>query len=260
MAVRAPVVLLLAAILPAQNTPPTAAGLMRYVDWSRDLDRPAVAVVVGTLGKWKEGRRERLDEGQLGGGAAVSHVSGTQYFKVPVTAAVAVRAVLFPKMEKAQLAFHVQLARLPDGKEQRQSLTGNGARLGEDRLALFVLVPKPKGKDYELLHVIPFDPKVDSGPEGELQFLDTMRDYAAVNLRVRDLRAAIAAVDLAKEPARAEKALGALRELLAQKVELKQSSNDGLLGQHVRPLEQRAQQRLDEAAKEAKRTAKDRDG
>lgn len=235
---------------PALPTTLTGSPTTRYLDWSKDLDHAGAVVVVGRLEKWKEGKRERLADGQLGAGGAVSQVSGTQYFVVPVTATIAPRVALHGKAEKLAVAFELQLARLPDGKEQRQSRTGNGAVIEADRLSLFVVVPKAKGKGYELRHVIPFDPKVDDGPDGELQFVDTMRDFATVNQRVRELRNALAEVDAADTAEAKKAALEALRKLVEAKVELKVPANDGLLTQHVGPLEQRARKRL-EAVKEA---------
>lgn len=226
---------------------------MRFVDFSRDLDRNGITVVVGRLGKCKEGKRERLADGQLGGAGAVSQVSGTQYFKIPVQAAIAAKTTLTGKPDKLQLNFDVQLARLPDGKEQRQTTTGNGAALEDDMLALWVLAPRQKGKGLELLHVIPFDKKVDKGPDAELQFGDTMFDYYTVNRRASDLRAALEAAEKATTPESRKKQLATLRELLDQKVELRQSENDALLTQHVAPLAARAQKRLaDDAAEAAK--------
>jgi hypothetical protein len=196
-------------------------------------------VVVGTLDKWKEGKRERLADGQLGGAGQVASVSGTQYFKVPVTAALRPRKVLHGKAETVALQFDVQLARLPDGKERRQ--VADGAPLAEGGLALFVVVPKPK-KGFELRQVIVFDPDAEKG--GEASFVDTMHDYYVVNRRMHALTRALDAADQAKDDAGRKAALATLREVLAAKPELKQPRNDLLLGQHVAPLEQRAEKRL----------------
>jgi hypothetical protein len=231
---------------PALPTPLSGAPTMRYLDWSKDLDQAGAVVVVGRLEKWKEGKRERLADGQLGGGGAVSQVSGTQYFAVPVTATISPRVALHGKQVKLPVAFDLQLARLPDGKEQRQSRTGNAALIEADWLSLFVVVPKAKGKGYELRHVIPFDPKVDNGPDAELHFVDTMRDFATVNQRVREFRNALAAVDAAEKAEDKKAALEVLRKLVEAKVELKVPANDGLLTQHVGPLEQRARKRLED--------------
>jgi hypothetical protein len=237
-----------------------ATPQMRFVDFSKDLDRPGIAVVVGRLGKCKEGKRERLADGKLGGAGSVSQVSGTQYFKVPVQASIAAKTTLVGKPDKLQLTFDMQLARLPDGKEQRQSMTGNGAPLEEDMLALWVVAPRAKGKGLELLHVIPFDKNVDKGPDAELQFGDAMADYYTVNRRAHDLRAALEATDKAADPESRKKQLAALRELKDQKVELHHSENDALLTQHVGPLEARAQKRLAEEAVEAAEAAKEKSG
>lgn len=238
--------------LPGVPALPMASPQGRYIDFSADLDRPGVVVVTGRLGKCKEGKRERLENAVLGGAGAVAQVSGTQYFKVPVTTSITPRTVLFGKADKLALAFDLQIARLPDGKEQRQATTGTGAPLQDDLFGLFVVAPKAKGKGLDLLHVIPFDPKVDQGPNGELQFADTMFDFYTVNLRAHDLRAALAVTDRATEAAAKQKALAALKELVEQKVELRQSQNDGLLSQHLGPLEARAQKRLAEAEVAAK--------
>lgn len=241
--------LLLSGLAAAQGVSLSSGTQPRFVDWSQDLDRPGVVVAVGALGPWKEGKRERLENGQLGGAGSVAQVSGTQYFKVPVTTTLQPRAVLDGKADKLALSFDVQIARLPDGKEQKQSTTGDGAKLDDGTLALFVLAPRSKGKGLDVLRVIPFDRSADKGADAEPQFVDTMRDFAAVNRRMRDLRLAIDAVDKAADPGGKQKALTALRELLDKKLELKQPANDGLLGQYVAPWERRAKERLDAAAK-----------
>ena len=235
-----PLLLLLLPALPAQIALPSGGG-QRFVDFSGDLAHPGALVVIGTLGKWKEGKRERLADGQLGGGGQVASVSGTQYFKVPVTAALQARTTLHGKPEAVTLGFDVQLARLPDGKERRQ--VASGAALAEDTLALFVVTPKAK-KGHELRHVIVFDRTVDQGPDGEAAFGDTMRDYYTVNRRVHDLTEALARLDRAKDEAGQQAARTTLRELLAKPPELKRPANDALLQQHVAPLVQRAEKRL----------------
>jgi hypothetical protein len=82
---------LLAATALAQDpTPPTlpdvslpeknlAGGGGRYVDYAGELDDPDLVVAVGKLAAWKEGERERLAGGKLGGGGdSVSAVGGRQ--------------------------------------------------------------------------------------------------------------------------------------------------------------------------------------
>lgn len=221
-----------------------AAGGQRFVDWSQELAHPGTVVVVGTLGKWKEGKRERQADGQLGGAGEVSSVSGTQYFKVPVTATLQPRLVLQGKADGLVLGFDIQVARLPDGKERRQ-LQG-GVTIEEDALALFVLTPKAK-KGFDVRATIPFDKSVDKGGDAEALFLDSMRDYDTVNRRMHELREALAAVDRQKDDAGRKTALAALRALLDKKPELRRPGNDTLLMQHVAPLEQRAEKRLREA-------------
>ena len=250
--------LLLAAGLCGQKPLPAmpAATSPRYVDFSKDLGRPGVLVVVGRFGKWKEGKRERLADGRLGGAMQSTAISGTQYFRVPVQAPVQPRALFHGKADKIQLGFDVQVARLPDGKEHRQSMTGNGASLAEDQLALFVIAPREKPKGLALLHVIPFDSNVDAGVDAEAAFTDTMHDFYVVNHRVHELETALTAVDNAAD-ATAKAAAGKhLEELLAHKPQLHRDKSDGLLAMHVAPLEQRARTRLAELAKEAREAGK----
>jgi hypothetical protein len=236
----------LLAALPAQVALPT--GGQRFVDFSGHLAHPGACVVVGTLTGWKEGKRERLADGQLGGSGSVASVSGTQYFKVPVTAGIKVRTTFLGKPADVKLQFDVQLARLPDGKERRQ--VDGGAELADDQLALFVFTPAKK-KGHELCAVVPYDPKEEKG--GEASFVDSMRDYFTVNQRMADLKKALDAFDKAADAAAKKAAATALRELVDKKPELKVGKNDGLLTTHCGPLEQRAQKRLaDAAAAEAK--------
>lgn len=220
----------------------------KYIEFSKELEHPSTVVVVGRLGKWKEGKRERLADGQLGGAGAVSVVSGTQFFKVPVTTTLQPRVTFQGKADKPTLQFEVQLARLPDGKEQRQVRTGNGASIGEDTLALFVLMQRPKQKGLDLVAVLPFDKEQHKGSDPEAAFVDAMRDVYTVNRRVFDLEHALAAVDGAREDAAKKAALQALKELVDKKPELKVPANDGWLSQYAGPLEVRAQKRLADAA------------
>lgn len=233
--------LLLSAVLAplaAQVSLPNAGP--RFVDFHTALAGSGVSVVVGTLGKWKEGRRERLADGQLGGHGQVASISGTQYFKVPVTAPVHVRATFHGTAAKPVLAFDVQLARLPDGKERRQTL--DGVALAEHMLALFVVREQKKG--CELLHVIPFDGRLHPGGDGEAGFVDAMHDVCTVNRRMLDLERGIAALDGATDAAARQAAAKALAELVAAGPELRESASDALLAQHVAPLEARARKCL----------------
>jgi len=231
----------------AGQSPSHLAQAGRYVDFHQALADPNVAVVVGTLGKPKEGKRERLAEGQLGGAGSVSSVSGTQYFKVPVTAKVQVRSTFQGKVDNPALAFDVQVARLPDGKEQRQTMLPNAAKLGDGTLALFVLRPRPKGKGHELVGVIPFDEQVDAAQDAEAGFVDTMHDFYVVNRHVLDLEQALRAFDEAAAGKAREDAARLLQQLVTKRPELKQVANDNLWAQHAGALEARARQRLAEA-------------
>lgn len=243
--------------LPTQpNVQSLATGNHRYVDYSRELDDPNLLVVVGRLGPFKEGKRERLADGQLGGGGAVTVVSGTKFFRVPVQAPVVTQVTLHGQTGKTPVGFDVQVARLPDGTERRQLVEPQGLELAEGTLALFVLQKQDKKKTLALRHVLPFDKNVDQGPEGELQFAEAMRDVHTVNGRVHALTKALAAYDQAEPGKPKEQALADLKQLLQQKPEMRQPRHDALLQQHTGPLEERARKRLDEAKAEAKEAAK----
>jgi hypothetical protein len=127
----------------------------------------------------------------------------------------------------------------------------SGAAFEEDTLALLVFAKVKKG--FELRHVIPVDRTIEKGSDAEPSFVDSMRDYYTINRRMCDLSQAIAELDASKDDAGRQKtAVAALRDLLAKKPELKKPQNDGLLTQHVAPLEQRAEKRLAEIAKAEK--------
>jgi hypothetical protein len=232
----------------APQQPPLLSGLAktptaRYVDCSDELDRVNVSVVLGKLGKLKEGKRERLPDGQLGGAGQVASVSGTQYFKVPVTAAVEVKTTLAgAKLTRAVLQFEQQVARLPDGKERRQLRTADAAELGEATPTLFVLEIDAKTKEAKLLHAIPFDAKEDKGEDA---FVATMKDIVAVNVYVHQLKLALAEVDTASGEAAVAKAKTALKELLDKRPELQRPEDDAMLTMHAGPFEQRARKRVD---------------
>lgn len=252
-----PCFLLAACVCGQTPLPPKgAAAAPQFVDFSKDLARPGVLVVLGRFGKWKEGKRERLADGKLGGATQATVISGTQYFKVPVQAPVEPRTTFHGKPDKIQLAFDVQVARLPDGKERRQSMTGTGASLAEDQLALFVMAPRDKQKGLALLHVIPFEQGADAGGDAEAEFGDQMHDVYVANLRVYELETALAVVDKAADATAKAAAGKQLEELLAQKPQLHRPQNDALLAMYVAPLEQRVRTRLAELAKEAREAGK----
>src|SRR5262245_25092036 len=90
--------LFLPVLLAAPQLPPMPAMAQspqqRFIDFSEDLDRKSLVAVVGGIDKLKEGKRERIEEGKLGNASGSVSVSGTQYFKVPVTGQIQPRAVL----------------------------------------------------------------------------------------------------------------------------------------------------------------------
>jgi hypothetical protein len=233
----------------SQGTLPQGLA-QRFVDFSGDLDRSGLLAVVGTLGKLKEGRRERLEEGKLGGPSTSVSVSGTQYFKVPASGPLQPQAVLIGGTKgKLGVEFDLQLARLPDGKERRQSMTANPAPVEEGMLALWVLAPRHRGKGLELLHVVAFDPTQDTGADARGTFVDAMRDFVAINQRVHDLKQAIAALEQAVGPEAQTKARDALRAVLDAKFEPRRPELQSVASSQLWPFEKRAKDRLGDAGK-----------
>ena len=223
--------------------PPGPAA--RFVDFSDEFDQPGFAAVLGTLGKLKEGKRERLENGQLGGAGAVASVSGTQYYKAPVTAPIEPRKLLAGAAPgKPVLQFEVQIARLPDGKERRQLTAGNAAPVAEGALGLFVIDAGNKSKGTQLRHLVAFDARAFPGADGETAFADAMSDVVAVNRHMHALEQALAAVDAAKGDDAVSKAKAALQGLVDRRPEMLRTDDDALLAMHVAPLEQRAKKRL----------------
>jgi hypothetical protein len=248
----------------APQLPPAMAAnaTQRYVDFEPELDHPGFACFVGKLEKLREGRRERLPDGQLGGNGQVAQVSGTQYFKVTTAGQLAVHTTLVGKSPAARpvLEFEVQLARLPDGKERRQVRTGSGAEVTEGMLALWVVEQSPKTKRFALLHVVPFDARADKGVDPQRTFVDLATDITMVNQRVHDLRKALADCDAGGDQAARNKAMEALRQLLAHAPELRRPEDDGLTSMHAGPFEQRARERVAAADKAAVTPAKEGSG
>lgn len=248
-------VVTLALAAPQDRPVPPTTPQMRFVDFSKDLERPGVTALIGRLGRMREGKRERLREGgRLGNGTSQVQISGTQYYKVPVRTAVEDVTVLAgPEPGGApQLGFDLQLARLPDGSERRQARTPDGTPLEEGLLALWVVEKPRKGRLLELVHVIPFHPEADDGEDPDQVFEDNMRDFCAINQRVATLRTVLAATEKTEKVDRKERA-AALDELRAaedEELEMRNPAHDVLVVQHVRPFLERVRARIAELEKD----------
>lgn len=221
----------------------------RFVDFHADLDRIGFVAVVGTLQKGRDGRRKRLENGKLGDATSTTSVSGTQYFAVPVKAPVKVHARLAGKSAgksggKVALEFDVQLARLPDGKERRQTMTARAVEIETGMLALWVAAKAEKGRGAELLHVIAFDPKVDEGKNAEQQFTDAMRDFVTINQRLLAFEQGLADYAAAADDAERARARARLAALLDRKTELLTPELDALMQSQIAPWQQRARDRV----------------
>jgi hypothetical protein len=240
---------LLAALVPPPQVPGVVAGkgpAARWVDFHAELDRPGLTAVIGTLGRLKEGKRERQPDGKLGGSTASASVSGTQYFKAAATAPVDVQKTLLgAPAEKPSLQFELQIARLPDGKERRQLTNGSGAAIADGALGMFVFDPAAKGKSAQLIALVPFDAAQFQGSRAEAEFGDAMADVVAVNVYLHALESALAAVDAAKGDDALARARAELKARLDKRPEMKRTDDEQLLSTHAGPLEARARKRLD---------------
>ena len=218
-----------------------------FVDFSEDLNRPRVVVVIGTMDKIKEGRRQKLKdkEAHLGSGNAVSRVAGTQFFKVAARSKVKVGVCLAGKHpgRSVALAFDMQLARLPDGSYRRQMMQSTRTELKPGMAAMWVL-GKGKKKGYRVLHVIEQPRKGRGDKPPSRAFEEDMRDFVGINQRIAGLKQAleVARQKRAKDP---KAAVQILEKALGRRLELENETNDRLLGMHVRPWERRARKLLD---------------
>ena len=222
----------------------------RFVDFHEAIDRRGFLAVVGTLQKGKYGKRKRLKNGRLGDATRSVSVSGTQYFELPVRAPIRLRAVLAGKPKsksKVTIQFRVQLARLPSGEEQRQTMTANAVKIEPDMLALWILAAPLEGRGTELLHVIPFEAEAEAeaDSDGEEKFIDAMADFVTVNQRLLALERALDAFDSAADDVARKKARARLTRLLEDKIELRRPELDSLMESRAGPWERRARTRLE---------------
>ena len=246
---------LLAAQDPGKPAKPDDAGSVtqssgsqqdrRFVDFHAAMDRVGFVAVVGTMQKTREDKRKRLKDGRLGNASQSVSVSGTQFFEVRVRAPIEVRAVLDGKPKgKVKLEFQAQLARLPSGKERRQTRTPDATELQTGMLALWILADKPKGRGRDLLHVIAFDPKLDTGRDPEASFVETMTDFVTINRRTLELEQALEAYDQAIDDAARKIAQQRLQELVEDEIELLQPELESLMRAQHDPWLRRVQKRI----------------
>lgn len=213
----------------------------RYVDFAAKIDQKGFAVVIGSLGKKKEGKREKLPDGQLGGGNSVAVVSGTQFFKVVATAALEAQETMHGELPaKPQLAFELQLARMPDGTERRQLMDGKGSPIEDGSYGAFLVEMPPKGKALQLVRFVPFVADHYATTEPKEAFRLELADFVALNRHVANLKAALAAVDEARNEAQRKTALEALKAAVDARPKAQRSEDEGLFATHAGPLEQRA--------------------
>ncbi len=220
----------------------SSGGRSRFVDFSDHLDWAQTSVVVGTLGKFKDGKKKRIDSSKAhsGGVGSVVRMSGTQYFEAKTRTKLAVDDCAAGKVLKGKvpLSFRVQLTRLPDGSVKRMVLGAERHDLAEGMRALFVLDREPKKKGHQIAHVIPM-----KAGQKKADFARDVADFVAVNRRLAELRRAhTKAKRVAVEDA--EKIIATIDALLEQEIEFENSANESLQFSVLRPWEQRLEKQL----------------
>lgn len=213
----------------------------RFVDFSEDLVWVMTKVGLGELGKFRDGKRQRIKDVDAHGGTgrSVSRVSGTQYYRVKTRTKLDLDIVVSGKQKPAKLNLScvVQLAKLPTGKIRRQVLSRD---LGQTDLVpgmygMWILEVDPKRqKNHSVTHVIP-QPRGMKRP----LFIKNARDMFDINRRLWELKSAL-------EDARRRKLRGVTAEVLrkaldavlaAKKLSLRNSENDRWVSQRPGTLE-----------------------
>ncbi len=245
-----PSLLALSGLLTAQLPTPGSTTLrllsgnqQRFVDFSDQLDRAQASVVVGTLGKFRDGKKKRVDspKAHTGGIGTVIRASGTQYFEVQTRTKIAVEDCPAgkPLKGKVSLAFKVQLTRRSDGSVQRMVIGAERQELEAGMRALFVLDRAPKSKGYHIVHVIPM--KVG---QKKADFAKDVTDFVAVNQRLSALRRLHAeAKDVAT--VEAKKVIAKCEALLDEEIEFENTANERLELTVLRPWEARLKKRVE---------------
>src|SRR4030095_1813211 len=100
-----------------------------FLEFARAPRRPSVTVVLGSLSRITEGRRERMKDrdAELGEGEAKISISGVVYNKVESTARLVVTESFCgpakaSRGDRLSIRFDMQVAELPDGDKKRPLL------------------------------------------------------------------------------------------------------------------------------------------
>ncbi len=209
-----------------------------FVDFSESLGRAQVSVVVGTLGKFRDGKKKRVSDPEAHTGAigSVVRMSGTQYFKAKTKTKLAVEHCETGKKLKGKvsLAFEVLLNRMSDGSMQRMVLGAERQPLKTGMRALFVLDRAAKSKGYHIVHVIPM-----KRGQKKADFAKDVSDFVAINLRLAELRRVYADVKAAPT-ADAKKTKVKIDAVLSgPEAELQKLSNEAVRVSVLRPWKAR---------------------
>lgn len=216
---------------------------LAFTDFSSDLDRTSFVLVVGTLGKVTEGRKDRLKagEGNLDEGGVSASISGTVFSKVQASAKLDVGKALHGTKETAlAVTFDMQHAKLNDGAIRRHFLLTPRVALDDGMLGLWFL-ERDKGK-LVLSRVVRLDPKQAANAD---TFRRLCEDLYTLNVRIHELKGAC---DIAMRTKAADKAgaIAVLQKALASKATLLEAASERWKTSEVAPLEAKARKLLED--------------
>ncbi|MBI3819592.1 MAG: hypothetical protein HY286_12935 [Planctomycetes bacterium] len=223
-----------------------------FVDFSEDLARPAVAVVFGTISKFNEGKRERI-EGDSGLGNLKIVNFGTVFYKLECTGDIAVTDSMHGdvKGKSVNCSFNLQSAKDINGKESRQILSEPKHEFDTPFTGLFVLEREKGKKNYQLTRVEKFDIKNDKSADPMGTARKKSADHFGINRRKADYVALLDAYNSARDHKEKENVVKRLRHLVDTKPKWQIVETDPLAGGILAPYEKRAADTIEEFDKSA---------
>lgn len=217
-----------------------------FVDFSEQLARPGVAVVFGSISKCNEGKKERI-EGDAGIGGAVVMQSGTVFYKIEMTADIAIAEAFYGdvKGKTVPVTFEIQAFKTFDGKDNRQLLTNPKHEFETPFTGLFVLEKEKGKKIYKITHV----EKYKGGKEPDPNARKKASDTYGINRRKADLVVLLDNYSSAKDAKDREAVAKRMQALLDNKPRWQMVESDDRAAAVLAPYEKRARDCCAEVAK-----------
>jgi hypothetical protein len=219
-----------------------------FIDFSEELAKPGVAVVFGALSKFTEGKKERI-EGDLGIGNSKVVNMGTVFYKIECTGEIGVTDAFFGDVKGKSVAveFDLQLAKLFDGKEQRQILTNPRHTFETPFTALWVLEKEKGKKNYRITRAEKFDPKNEKSADPATVIRKRAGDHYGINRRKADFAVLLNNYDLAKDKKDRENLAKKMKSMLENKPKWQLVETDTLANFQLASYEKRAQEAVEES-------------